>query len=347
MITFLKDGNYDYRGRTSNWGGLGIDANYYHEIALGASKKINDKWTVGIKGKILFGVANLHMEESDMSIFTSASGDQIVLNSKHRLRASLPINQIGYDADGYVDDINFDGDDFDQDFFLNTDNKGFAVDLGMTYQMDEKTTLYASILDIGSINWKSNGYEFVQDGTFTYNGADWSQSGNSNDPNYEEIEDVFEDLSDDIADEFRATDLVGSYSVALPTKIYLGGTHQIGKRVNLGALSRTEIFNGKVQSSLSFSANARFFKNLSTSASYTVANNSYANLGLGIAAKAGPLQFYVISDNVMAAIKPNSAHIANIRFGFNFLFGCKNKVISRNSCSFEDELKNKKKPLYK
>ena len=347
MITFLKDGNYDYRGKTSNWGGIGLDANYYHEIALGASKKINDKWTVGIKGKILFGVANLHMEESDMSIFTSATGDQIVLNSKHRLRASIPINEIGYDADGYVDDINFEGDDFDEDFFLNTDNKGFAVDLGMTYQMDDKTTLYASILDIGSINWKSNGYEFVQDGTFTYNGADWSQSGNSNDPNYEEIEDVFEDLSDDIADEFRATDLVGSYSVALPTKIYLGGTHQIGKRVNLGALSRTEIFNGKVQSSLSFSANARFFKNLSTSASYTVANNSYANLGLGIAAKAGPLQFYVISDNVMAAIRPNSAQIANIRFGFNFLFGCKNKVISRNSCSFEDELKNKKKPLYK
>jgi hypothetical protein len=347
MITFLKDGNYNYRGRTANWGGLGLDANAYHEIALGVSKKINSKWTVGVKGKVLFGIANMHMEDSDMSVFTSSTGDQIVLNSKHRLRVSLPIDQISYDSDGFVDDVDFDGDDFGTDFFLNTDNKGFAVDLGMTYKMDEQTTLYASVLDIGAINWKSNGYEFFQDGTFTWNGADWSQSGNSNDPDYREIEDVFEDLTDSIADEFRVNNLVGSYSVGLPTKIYLGGTHQIGKRVNLGALSRTEIFNGKVQSSLTLSANARFFRNLSTSLSYTAVNNSYNNIGFGLATKLGPLQFYAISDNIMAAIKPTKAQIANIRFGFNFLFGCKHKKKKEDQCSWEEPLRNKKKPLYK
>lgn len=347
MISFLKDGNYNYRGRTSNWGGLGLDASYYHEIALGVSKKINDKWTVGVKGKILFGIANMHMAESDMSVFTSSSGDQIVLNSQHRLLVSMPINEIRTDSDGYVDDINIDGDDYDTDFFTNTDNKGFAVDLGMTYQMDERTRIYASILDIGAIKWKTDGYEFSQDGSFTWEGADWSQSGNSKDPDYKEIEDVFEDLSDSIVDEFRVNDAVGSYSVALPTKIYLGGTYDLNKKVNLGALSRTEIFNGQVQSSLSFSANARFFRNLSTTVSYSVINNSYNNLGVGLATKLGPLQFYAVSDNVIAAIRPNSAHLANIRFGFNLLFGCKNKTKKKNSCSFEDEIKNRRKPLYR
>lgn len=347
MVTFLKDGNYPYRGRTANWGGLGMDASYYHEVALGVSKKINDKWTVGIKGKMLFGIANMHMEDSDISVFTSASGNEIILNSEHRLRVSMPINQVGLDSDGFVDDIDLDGDDYDADFFANTDNKGFAVDLGMTYQMDEKTRLYASILDIGSINWKTNGYEFSQKGSFTWTGADWSQSGNSNDPNYREIEDVFDDLTDSIVDEFRVNDKVGSYSVGLPTKIYLGGTHDLNKKVNVGALSRTEIFNGKIQSSLTFSANARFFRNLSTTLSYSVVNNSYNNIGFGLATKLGPTQFYVVSDNVMAAIKPNTAHLANIRFGINFLFGCKDKTKKKDSCSFEDELKNKKKPLYK
>ncbi|WP_372752540.1 DUF5723 family protein [Labilibaculum sp.] len=347
MITFLKDGNYDYRGRTSNWGGLGLDASYYHEIALGVSKKINDKWTVGVKGKMLFGIANMHMAESAMSVFTSSTGDQIVLNSQHRLLVSMPINEIRLDSDGYVDDINIEGDDYDADFFTNTDNKGFAVDLGMTYQMDERTRLYASILDIGAIKWKTDGYEFSQDGSFTWEGADWSQSGNSNDPNYEEIEDVFEDLSDSIVDEFRVNDATGSYSVALPTKIYLGGTYDLNKKVNLGALSRTEIFNGTVQSSLTLSANARFFRNLSTSLSYSVVNNSYNNIGFGLAAKLGPTQFYVVSDNVMAAIQPNSAHLANVRFGINLLFGCKDKTKKKNSCSFEDKIKNKKKPLYR
>ncbi|PKQ63379.1 hypothetical protein BZG02_08310 [Labilibaculum filiforme] len=347
MLTFLKNGNYDYRGRTSNWGGLGMDASYYHEIALGVSKKINDKWTVGVKGKMLFGIANLHMQDSKMSVFTSATGDEIRLNSEHRLRVSMPINQIGIDSDGYVDDIDIDGDDYDADFFANTDNKGFAIDLGMTYQMDEKTRLYASILDIGTIKWKTDGHEFSQNGSFTWTGADWSQSGNSKDPNYREIEDVFEDLTDSIADEFRVSNNINSYSVALPTKIYIGGTHDLNKRVNVGALSRTEIFNGKIQSSLTFSANARFFRNLSTSLSYSLVNNSYNNIGFGLATKLGPTQFYVVSDNVMAAIKPNTAHLANIRFGINLLFGCKDKTKRKDSCSFEDEIKNKKKPLYK
>lgn len=347
MITFLKDGNASYRGKTSNWGGLGMDASYYHEVALGVSKKINDKWTVGIKGKMLFGIANMHMEDSDISVSTSASGDEIVLNSEHRLRVSMPINQIALDSDGFVDDIDIDGDDYDADFFANTDNKGFAVDLGMTYQMDEKTRLYASILDIGSINWKTDGHEFSQKGSFTWTGADWSQSGNSNDPNYREIEDVFEDLTDSVVDEFRVTNGIDSYKVSLPAKIYLGGTHDLNKRVNVGALSRTEIFNGKIQSSLTFSANARFLRNVSTTLSYSVVNNSYNNIGFGLAAKLGPTQFYVVSDNVMAAIKPNTAHLANIRFGINFLFGCKDKTKKKDSCSFEDELKNKKKPLYK
>lgn len=348
MISFLKNGNYDYRGKTANWGGLGLDANYYHEIALGVSKKINKKWTVGVKGKYLVGVANMHMKESDMSVYTSLSGDEVRLNSKHRLRVNIPINQISFDADGYVDDIKFDGDDFTKkDFLFNTDNRGFAVDLGMTYAMDKKTTLYASVLDIGSITWKSSGYEFSQDGTFTWQGADWSQSGNSNDPNYREIEDVFEDLTDSIADEFRVNNKIGKYSVALPTKIYLGGTHQIGKKVNLGALSRTEIFNGKVQSALSFSANARFFRNFSTSLSYTIANNSYNNIGLGLASKLGPFQFYAVTDNIMAGLNPNKARVANMRFGLNMLFGCRKKVKIKDSCSFEDEMRERRRRLSK
>lgn len=347
MITFLKDGNYPSRGKTSNWGGLGLDASYYHEVALGVSKKIDNKWTVGVKGKILFGIANMHMKDSKMSVYTSASGNEVVLNSEHRLRVSMPINQISLDSDGFVDDIDIDGNDYDADFFANTDNKGFALDLGMTYQMDKETRLYASILDLGAINWKTDGNEFTQKGSFTWTGADWSQSGNSKDPNYKEIEDVFDDLTDSIADEFRVTDGIGTYKVPLPTKIYLGGTHQLNKKVNVGALSRTEIFNGNIQSSLTFSANARFFKNLSTSLSYSVVNNSYNNIGFGLASKIGPTQLYLVSDNVMAAIKPNSAHLANIRFGINFLFGCKNKTVKKNSCSFEDKVENKKKPLYK
>lgn len=341
MITFLKNGNSDYLGKTSNWGGLGLNTNYYHEIALGASKKINDKWTVGIKGKVLFGIANVHMEDSDLSVYTSPSGDKVILNSKQKIRANLPFKNVKLDKDGFVDDIKF--RDLDADFFTNTDNKGFAVDLGVTYQLDKKTKLHASILDLGAITWKTDGYEFSQDTSFTWKGADWSQSGNSKDPNYKEIEDVFEDLTDSISDAFRFKDKVGKYSVGLPAKIYFGGTHDLSKKVNVGAICRTEIYNGKIRSALSLSTNTRFFRNLSASLSYTIANNTYTNFGFGLAAKLGPFQLYTITDNFMAGLDPNNTQFTNIRFGLNMMFGCRNKKVQHTSCSFEEVARSKKK----
>jgi hypothetical protein len=346
IISFLKDGNYNYRGKTADFGGLGLDANHYREFALGVSKKINDKWTVGVKGKLLFGIANLNMEKSDVSITTSLTGDQVDLRSRQLLNVSLPINQIGFNDNGFVDDINFDGDDFDQDFALNTDNKGLAIDLGATYQMDEKTTLYASIVDLGYINWKTDVHQFTQDATFKYTGADLTQSGNSNAPDYKEVEDAFDDLVDDLKDEFMISDDAKSYRTALPTRLYMGGSYKVSKRLNFGALSRTEIYNSKIHSSLTLSANARVIRNVSTSISYSMVNNTYNNIGVGLATKLGPFQLYMVSDNILAPINPKNFQNFSFRFGLNMLFGCRDKTRQKNSCSFEEE-RNKKKPLYK
>jgi hypothetical protein len=46
-------------------------------------------------------------------------------------------------------------------------------------------------------------------------------------------------------------------------------------------------------------------------------------------AKLGPLQFYAITDNVIAAIKLENVQTANVRLGFNFLFGYTNKNITQ------------------
>ena len=208
--------------------------------------------------------------------------------------------------------------------------------MGATYQFDEKTTFYASILDIGGIKWNDT-YELYQDATFDWKGGDWSQSGNSNDPNYREIEDVMEDLTDSISDAFRFNDKAGSYSRALPTKVYLGGSYKLNDRVNVGAVSRTEIFNGKLRPSLSLSANTRVIRNFSASLSYSMVNNSYNNIGAGIAAKLGPFQIYAVSDNLLA-MNPNTAKTANLRFGLNMMFGCRKKVKKKDVCKIQEDL---------
>jgi len=335
LVSFLKDGNAAFLGRTANLGAIGLDGTAYHEVALGISKEINEKLTVGIKGKMLFGVANMHMDESNLSVYTSESGDLVRLHSRQLMKVSMPLD-IAQDSDGYVDDIDILDDDMDETFFSGTNNKGFAFDLGATYEFNEKTTFYASILDIGGIKWNDT-YELYQDATFDWQGADWSQSGNSNDPNFREIEDVFDDLTDSIGDAFRYNDRSGSYTRALPCKVYLGGSYKLNDRVNVGAVSRTEIFNGKLRPSLSLSANTRVIRNFSASLSYSMVNNSYNNVGAGIAAKLGPFQIYAVSDNILA-MNPNTAKTANLRFGVNMMFGCHKKTKKKDVCKIQEDL---------
>lgn len=339
LVSFFKDGNAAYMGRTANLGAIGLEGTAYNEVALGVSKQVTEKLTVGIKAKALFGVANMHMDDSDLSVYTSESGDLVQLRSKQLMKVSMPLDiteKADPDGTNYIDDIDINDDDMDAKFFSGTNNKGFAFDLGATYQFDEKTTFYASILDIGGIKWNDT-YELYQDATFDWKGGDWSQSGNSNDPNYREIEDVMEDLTDSISDAFRFRDKTGSYSRALPTKIYLGGSYELNKRINVGAVSRTEIYNGKLRPSLTLSANTRVIRNFSASLSYSMVNSSYNNIGVGVAAKLGPFQLYAVSDNVLA-MNPNTAKTANIRFGMNMMFGCRKKSKKKDVCKIQEDL---------
>jgi hypothetical protein len=340
LISFFKEGNAAYMGRTANLGAIGLEGTAYNEVALGVSKQVSEKLTVGIKAKALFGIANMHMDNSNLSVYTSESGDLVRLRSKQLMKVSMPLDitqKTADDGTNYIDDIDVLDDDMDANFFSGTNNKGFAFDLGVTYQFDERTTFYASILDIGSIKWKDS-YELYQDASFDWAGGDWSQSGNSNDPNYREIEDVMEDLTDSISEAFRFRDNTGSYSKALPTKIYLGGSYELNKRIGFGAVSRTEIYDGKLRPSLTLSANTRVIRNFSASVSYSMVNNTYNNVGLGVAAKLGPFQIYAVSDNVLA-MNPNTAQTANVRFGMNMMFGCrKKKAKKKDVCKIQEDL---------
>ena len=46
------------------------------------------------------------------------------------------------------------------------------------------------------------------------------------------------------------------------------------------------------------------------------------NVGAGLSMRTPNFGFYAISDNVYGAFKYKSARLINLRFGFNFLFGC-------------------------
>jgi len=85
-------------------------------------------------------------------------------------------------------------------------------------------------------------------------------------------------------------------------------------------VARIRMFNSMIHTSLTASANAALSKNFSLSASYSIMESTFDNLGLAAAFRIGKVQLYGVSDNVFAFYHPSSARNANLRFGINFIF---------------------------
>lgn len=331
LFTFLKYGNMDHS--SMDFGKLGVNVNSYVEIALGLSKQVNEKLTVGGRLKYLLGIANARTTDSELDIETEEDGTML-LHSRQNIRISAPV-QIRNKQDGMPfpanepiewDDFDFDTDDLGVSDFLHSKNPGFAIDLGGEYQLNEKIKLFASLTDLGFIRWgnKDNNYNFYQDADFTWEGADISNSINKNNEGHITIDSAFQKITDDLKDNFRLRSKGKAYTTMLSPKLYIGGTYQLNKMFNVGGLLRASLINNMFIPALTASANARFLRNVSASVSYTITRGSYVNVGAGLTAKLGPAQLYVATDNLLAANYTNTQS-ASARFGINLLFGHKDK----------------------
>ena len=115
IFTFLKYGNSDYPNM--DFGRLGLNANAYLEAALGLSKKVNDKLTVGLRLKYLVGVANLHMTDSELGIKTRDDGT-ILMHSRQNIKLTAPVHILNDET----------GQPFAMDEPMNWDDIDFNTD---------------------------------------------------------------------------------------------------------------------------------------------------------------------------------------------------------------------------
>lgn len=322
IFTFIKNGNAPYVGQNMDFGRLGLKGSSYLEFAIGLSKKVDDKLTVGGRVKFLRGIANVDTKDSEMSVYTSPDAEHVRLSSKQDIRVSAPLI-IGYDKDNFVD---WDKVEFNDDkvirSLLSTRNIGFAMDFGAEYRLQERIKLYASLLDLGFIRWGSNTFSFTQNTTFDWQGGNISNSISSNNPGYVEIGDVFDDLIDSLKDNFRFNDNQGRYTTMLRAKLHLGATYDLNDWLNFGALAKASIVDKAFYPGLTLSANTRVCRNFGASMTYTTMYGNYVNLGIGFTAKAGPLQLYAVTDNLLATNFTNTRS-ASFTFGINILTGHK------------------------
>lgn len=247
------------KNQTYDIGGFGAEANSYVEIALGHSRKINDKWRVGGKVKFLVGAGSINANVSNAILTLGENGytaevDAEMNNNIEGLNYKTKVSEHNYKtADGQTIKRNvFNGFDYDS---FNLNGFGLAFDLGGEFKINEDWRVLASVLDLGFISWK-NTRQAATHGTV--NTSDHVFNVDDDAPN--NFEDEWDKLGDDLAsiyelgmirnpdaepgseDEYN----IGGRTSALAATMNIGGEYVFPyyRKLTFGLMNTTRI-NGK------------------------------------------------------------------------------------------------------
>jgi hypothetical protein len=299
LFELLLKGNGAFIGQEISMRRLNFDVTHHREYAIGFARQINDKVSVGGKLKYLYGMENFSSGKSNLSFYTAPDDYQIELSSDYIIHTSTTGNAKKGSSDSYL---------------FGLKNVGFAVDLGTTYKFNDRWKFMASVIDLGSIKWKSNVKNFVaESGEYKFDGVDINKFINDSSGGG--------DLMDTLTNSFGPTENADAYKTSLPTHAYLNACFQINAKSNVSGLLHAEIFRETVQPTITASYNRKVSQHFAASVNYSMINQHWDNVGMGFSVNAGPVQIYMISDNLIGTINPLSHNTLHFNFGFNLVFG--------------------------
>ncbi|MCF6242462.1 MAG: DUF5723 family protein [Bacteroidales bacterium] len=314
LVELAIEGNGNYIGANNPMiiDNLGLRSMNYHEFAFGLSKQITHRLFLGARLKLLFGTSNIDSQNSEIKITTAEDTYAIGIDTDISLNLSGPFS-IVRDSSGLIEDIQIDDSD-PLSYALTAGNMGLAIDMGATYKFNDHFDFYASVTDLGFINWGKNVTNLTQKESYTFTGLSLDSIGT----NYNEFNAVLDSL--DRFTKFKESNL--DYTRMLNAKVFLGATYSPADFMNFGFLSKTTFIGKNVLQAFTLSANFHPAKWFSGSLSYTAASGKYNNFGLGMAVNAGAFQIYMLTDNLNSALWPKDAKSLALQLGINLTFGC-------------------------
>lgn len=322
LIGLIANGNAAYIGQTLNMN-FSLDLLHYRDFSFGYSQEIIEGLTVGGKLKFLTGFANMTTQHSTLSFTTQENLEYIEVGMDANYNMSLPAT-VTNDVDGVLGLVSVENNFEPAGYIANFSNLGFAADLGVNYQTPiEGLSASASVINLGLISWSSNTSNLTSSGEFKWEGIDIGNALNEDSENYRSFEEQIEDITGSLDESINIDAKNDSYSTSIPTRVYLGAEYKINEMFSAGLVDRIMFYDGNASNAITLSANAYFFDIISLTAAYSIIGNTYNNLGIGTAFKLGPVQLFLVTDNILAVTNPLTAKHMNVSLGFNFMFGKK------------------------
>jgi hypothetical protein len=306
LFKMLWNGNGAYLGDTLQIGNFEINANYYREFATHFTYTYK-KWQFGLSPKFLFGKANINTAQSSILFNTDANYYALSADANMNVQTS-----------GFPDSTEQKNNAAPtaKNYIFNTANKGYALDASAKFQYNEKLNFVGGFTDWGYISWKSRVHNYTMDNAHvTFSGVNIADLVDSNSTiNSGKLTDSLQKI-------FHINHNQEAYNSRLPLGLYAMANYQFNKHHSAGVQLSTNSFHKNTVFAMSVCYQYKLSKHFSAALTYTNKTYSPFNLGGGLTLQFLGMQYYFVTDNWWAAIKPLASKNMNFRFGMNIVIG--------------------------
>ncbi len=328
-------------GRSFDLGDLSLRGEMVSVFHFGINRKLSNTLTVGARAKIYSSIFQFKSAGNTGSFTTTLGQDNIYRSS---IRANMQLQTSGVDE--FLDILDEDTSTTQEDFIdlftkraLFGGNLGLGFDAGFSYLLNPQTTITASVLDVGLIYNSKDIRNFTLKGSANTEGITVFLPEDINDLN----NDLWQDLVDDIEESVPFDENESGYISFRPVKAYGSIRYDFGQAettysrdcgcaIAVEERTNSDMYRNSVggqlfmmkrprgfQAALTGFYQRRLGRTLALKTTYTVDKYSFTNVGLGLNLQAGPVNFYILGDNLLAYKNIADSHYASLQFGFNII----------------------------
>ena len=307
----LWNGNGPYIGQT-----LDIAPNVtvfdFQQLGLGLGFSFGNI-DVGARFNYLSGVSAIRTDDSRnlATVYTDDDIYQLTINTDYAFHSASLISGIDTSGLGFNIKTEF------QDGKIFSENSGSSIDLGVNLRVGSKLTISASALDLGGkINWKANANYFHSNGSYEYEGVTFPGTDIINGSDSLD----FNAQLDTLNDIFQFEKTAEEFSTTLPARYYIGGIYDLNNQWRMGLSVFHQANERNPVTAAGMSLRWAPIRWLSVGTMYSLNQSLAANLGFNLQVSPGPVQIYIMSDNLGNAIFPYNYAAVNVRGGLALVF---------------------------
>ena len=328
------EGNADRLDQRFDLGHLKTRGELLNVFHFGMNKKMNDRLVLGARAKLYSSILDFNATSND-GYFVTTEGQNNILAST--LSADMQLRTSGFRTLVEADDAdNVPRTLLKRGFFGG--NLGVGLDLGFTYYLNRQTVLTGSILDLGFI-YHGNGIEnYSLKGTATIEGVEVILPDALLDP----TQDFWQDLVDEVEALVPFDNTSKGYINFRPTKLNASLRHNFGEPVqgtedcdcNILSDGNREVIKFRnslgvqlyainrprgPQTAITAFYQRRIGNFMAVKTTYTADKYTKTNLGLGASFQAGPVNLYLMADNLLSYRNIAASNYLSFQFGLNII----------------------------